>query len=82
MANMTLRLSDEDEIELDKIMNHYGESTKSKALIKMINKHMEEIKYHREFSSQAAENARAYAQVVEAIKEYDKAKQNLNDYLI
>lgn len=79
---MTLRLSDEDEKELDKIMVHYGENTKSKALIKMIHKHMDEIRYHSEFSSQAAQNARAYKEVVEAIKDYDTAKQALNDYLV
>lgn len=82
MANMTLRLNDNEEKLLEEIMKHYGENTKSKALIRMINKHMNEVRYHREFSEQAAINRKLFQDAVRAIKNYDSAKQALNEYLI
>ncbi len=82
MANMTLRLNDDEEKLLEEIMQHYGENTKSKALIRMINKHMDEVKYHKEFSKQAAEYHKLFQGAVRAIKNYDSAKQALNEYLI
>jgi hypothetical protein len=40
MANMTLRLDDQEELKLTSLMESLQESTKSKTIIKIINTHL------------------------------------------